>query len=222
MRRLETNLDRVPNSDPLPPRRDEALRRLNLTPEQLRSAPPINEILKGIPSGLTIALKAMRFSQQELIIQFLDKYDSISERDREGLTFEEIAISAQVDPRHLLGEIMLAMREDSVNTVKLIAVAAHPEIMRKRVEFAQQPGGFRDRDALDTMLGALPSTKGATFIGKQYFGTATPEPDNPEGPVAPIVAAEELVSDVDYIFPDCEVMQEKVQGMRQKLLEAKK
>jgi hypothetical protein len=77
-----------------------------------------------------------------------------SPRDREKLSIEAIALAAKLDIRHLWGEIMLAMREHSVNSVKVIAVANHPEVIKRRVEFAQLPGGFRDRDALDTMLGA--------------------------------------------------------------------
>lgn len=207
----------------VPPRKDAALVRLGVTPEQLRDTPQISEMLREVRNGRSIAIRAMRFSQQQILTDFLVKYDSIPERDREQIPLEAIAISIGQDVRHLWGEIMLAIRESSVNAVKIIAVAAHPDVLKKRVEFAKTPGGYRDRDALDIMLGALPSPKGPTFIGKAFFGSTTPEPDDPDGAETPVQAApqEELVSDEDFVFPDCEVMQEKVQPMR-KLLEAKR
>jgi hypothetical protein len=215
----EINLARVPNY-PVPPVRSEAaLKRIGVTPEQLRNAPQITEILKEVQGGITLAIRAMRLSQQELIVRFLEKYDAIPDRDLESTPIEAIAIACNIDIRHLWGEIMLAMRESSVNSVKIIAVAAHPEIMKKRVEYAQTPGGYRDRDALDTMLGALPSPKGPTFIGK-YFASSNPEPEDAGVKTAPIAPAEELVSDENFIFPDCEVIQEKLQPLR-KLLQEK-
>lgn len=160
----------------------------------------------------------MRFSQDPLIASFLDKYDSIPKRDRESLPIEAIAVAAGIDVRHLWGEIMLAIREQSVNAVKIIAVASHPDVIRKRVEFSMTPGGFRDRDALDTMLGALPSNKGTTFINKYFAGK-----DNPPGePSEEPEEKEELVDDVDFIFPDAERLQERVHPLRQKLLESRK
>jgi hypothetical protein len=178
------------------------------------AAPKISPILREIQGGKSKALKAMRFSETECIRKFLAKYDSIVPRDREKLSIEAIALAAKLDIRHLWGEIMLAMREHSVNSVKVIAVANHPEVIKRRVEFAQLPGGFRDRDALDTMLGALPSNKGTTFINKFFAsGSREDEPDKPEAP--------ELVDDLNYLFPDASAMQERSQSSRQKLLQGK-
>lgn len=129
------------------------------------------------------------------------------------MSIEAVALAAKVDIPALLGEILLAMREQSVNTVKLIAIASHPETILKRVEYAKTPGGYRDRDALDTMLGALPSPKGPTFINKFFAGGQQDDAEPKEAP-------EELVEDVDFVFPDVSVMQEKVQPMRQKMLKA--
>lgn len=172
-------------------------------------------MLREIRGGRSLAIKAMRFAEGDFIGPFLDKYDSLPIRDRQSLSFEAIALAAQINIRHLWGEIMLAIREHSVNAVKIIAVAAHPDVVRRRVEYAQTPGGYRDRDALDTMLGALPSPKGPTFINK-FFAGSTQDPE------AEKEAPEELVDDLDFVFPDASEMQERVQPMRQKLLEARK
>ena len=167
----------------------------------------------------------MRMSDGEISSTFLEKWDSIPERDRECLTMEVIALAAGVDCRALLGEILLAAREYSVVKFKLQALEAHPDILEKRIEYAKLPGGYRDRDAIDTILGALPRSK-TTFIDKFYAGSDTKEADLPESdseaPARTVQQAEEMVEDENFVFPDCEVMQEKIQPIRQKLLESKR
>ena len=166
-------------------------------------------------------------SDGEISQKFLEKYDEIPERDRESLTIEVIALAAGVDARALLGEILLAAREHSVNRVKLLAVEAHPDVMEKRIEYAKTPGGYRDRDALDTILGALPRSK-TTFIDKFYAGSETQAPDLPdsegegeeeETKAEAIREAAAMVEDENFVFPDSEVMQERVTAaLKQKQL----
>jgi hypothetical protein len=210
-------LEAVPRNPPpckLEKRKDYLLRRLKVSKSDLASAPDITGILKETPHGRRLALKAMRFSDDPLIKAFLEVHDAQAERDLQELSFEAIGLAAGVDLKHLLGEILLAIREHSVTSVKLIAMAAHPKITKARVAFAQQPGGFRDRDKLDEMLGAIKSPAGSTFINKFFAATTKEMPENEQ-------QAEELVDDLDYMFPDASQMQERVQPMRQKVLEAK-
>lgn len=211
-------MTRVPHRKEPLPRKIDALKRLKVDPEKLSAAPNITEILKETRGGLTLALKAMRFSQSPLIQAFLSKYDSLPTRDRERVPIEAVALAADIDIRHLWGEIMLAVREHSVSAVKVIALAAHPDVITKRVEFAKTPGGYRDRDALDTMLGALPKPGGATFIDKIFVTRPDEkkekdEDDEPE-------SNEGTVDDLDYIFPDASEVQERIQTARQKLLKS--
>lgn len=208
------NLQKVPRETPAYRLKSQALKRLGVTPEQLASAPDVTSILKETRGGIKLAFKAMRFSNGELIQKFLTKYDSITERDREKVSIEAVALSAGLDVRHLWGEIMLAIREQSVNQVKMIAIAAHPKITKSRVKFAQTPGGFRDRDRLDEMLGAIRAPQGSTFINK-FFAGGSKETEEPE-------AKEEVVDDLNFLFPDCEKMQERLHPIRNKLLEAGK
>jgi len=177
----------------------------------------ITPLLRELPGGLKLAFTAMRFSKDPLIKVFLEKYDSIPKGDRRRrLSVEAIALAAKVDPVHLLGEIMLAVREHDNVKFKLFAVSRHSEIIKHRFAIAATPGGYRDRDAIDMMLGALPSPKGPTFISK-YFAGGAKDADEPKD-----VPAEELVDDLDFVFPDASEMQERVQPIRQKLLETRK
>ncbi len=68
-----------------------------------------------------------------------------------------------------------------------------------------------------TMLGALAPKGGPTFIGKAFFG------DNKESEEES--GSEDFMQEdkiMDYAFPESQHMQERVQPMRQKLLEARK
>ncbi len=160
-------------------------------------------------------MQAMRFSSSPAIKQYLKRFDQIPEGDRNYIPMEAVCIAADIEPTYLLGEIMLALREHSVTKYKLRAIVGHPEIIEHRLKFAKRREGFRDRDAVDTMMGALPSRQqGTTFINKFFAGKAE-EPGDAQPP-------ERFEDDLDVIFPDVSVMQEKVQPMRQKLLETRK
>jgi len=164
----------------------------------------------------------MRFSPDKLISQFLKKYDSVPSRDRERVPFEAIALAADVDINHLLGSIMLALQAQAINTVKIIAMTAHPAITRARVKYGQMPSGEKDRPALDTAMGFLPSPKGPTVIGKAIFGSGMntmqqqrhdiPDEDDEEPSIAPV----ESQPDMDKLFPPANLMQEKLTAIRQR------
>lgn len=190
--------------------------RIGVTLDQYRAAPKISPILREIQGGKSKAIQAMRFSSSPLILQFFEIYDQISPRDKEKLSLEAIALAAKINILHLWGEIQFAMREHSVSKVKVLAVANHPEVMRRRIEYAQLPNGYRDRDALDIMLGALPTPKNTTnFINKVFTNGAKDESEEDEKPTEVIENVE------DFAFPDVSVMQERAQPMRQKLLAGK-
>ena len=196
------------------PRKEYLLKRLKVSEEALAAAPNITGILKETRGGIKMALEAMRFSDEPLILAFLSQYEALGPRDREALPIEAIALAAGLNIRHLWGEMQLAIRQHSASSVLTLAANSHPEIVKKRIEFAQTKEGYRDRDKLDEMLGAIKPGQGSTFIGKFYAATTKemPEDDEPE----------KTVDDLEFMFPDSSIMQERVQPMRQKLLEARK
>jgi hypothetical protein len=202
-------------------RTKEALVRLGVKPEDLATCPQITPLLKHADGGLKAVLGAMRFAADDPDIgPFLEKYDSIPAGDRERLPWEAVALSADINIKHLLGAIQLAAQAHSVNTVKLIAVTSHPKITKARVRFGQLPSGERNRTALDTAMGFLPTAKGPTFIGKAVFGSSSSVGNSSSDEDSGTPMGEDEI--IDQLFPSVVGIQEKLIPIRQKLLEEPK
>jgi hypothetical protein len=149
------------------------------------------------------ALEAMRFSDNPHVAAFVKRYDAIPKRDRLSLRWEAIALAAGVDPVLLLGGAILAIQAYSANAVKIIALSHHPEVMKKRIEYARRFAGERDRSAIQTGLGFLPTVKGSTFIINPLSKPEEePEPERDSD--------EERERDLNYLFPRLSETQEKL------------
>ena len=136
-------------------RKAKALRELGVSIDQLASAPRITPLLKDNRGSLRAVLEAMRFSEDSVVQCFLAKRDSLGVWARANTCWEAIALAAGLDLLHLLGAALLARREDTMKAGKVIAMHHYPEVVKKRIEYATLPGGWRDRDALDKLLGLL-------------------------------------------------------------------
>lgn len=172
---------------------------LEIDIDLIRKAPPLTPLLEEAEGGLPAVLAAMRFSADPTIVRFLQVYDGACENDRTCIPWEAWAIKAELNIQELLGSILIAMRLQSVNVIKVLAITGHPDTVRARIAAAKTPKGVRDRDSLDVSLGFLPSPKGPTFIGKYFAGTQGPEPEEPKGTPPPARPDE---TDVDDLFPD--------------------
>jgi hypothetical protein len=115
---------------------------------------------------------------------------------------------------------MLAAATYCANKSKLIIATNHPEITKKRVEFALLPSGEKDRYALDVMAGAMPSAKGPTFISKAIFGPSdggagkSKNDDEVEDQTAVFTG-----DDLEKLFPSPSTIQNKLVPIRQRLLD---
>ena len=198
---------------------DQALARLRVNPIELSKSPQITPTLKScVKGGLNAALDAMRFASEDTEIEaFLDVYDSIPIGDREHLPWEAICLAAKINPKHLLGSINLAVSSHCATRSRFIVVSNHPDITEKRVKYAKMAGGEKDRTQLDIMVGALPSAKGPTFIGKAVFGAQTSgsstSSDSEDGEPT------DMTSSYDSLFPSVNEIQNKLIPIRQRRLE---
>jgi len=93
---------------------------------------------------------------------------------RANTSWEAIALSAGVDLEHLLGAALVAHGEHAKTMRKLIAMSHYQEIVKQRIEYAKLPGGWRDRDALDKLLGLLPITISLAIIAASVAVSLSP------------------------------------------------
>ena len=136
-------------------RKARALRKLGVSADQVASATQITPFLKGARGGLKAVLGAMRFSKDPVVGCFLAKHDCLGVWARQNTPWEAIALAAGVDLPYLLGAALLARRDDATTRAELIAICHAPELMKKRIEYAILPGGWRDRDFLHKLVGLL-------------------------------------------------------------------
>jgi hypothetical protein len=136
-------------------RKARALRKLGVSLDQLASAPQITPFLKYNRGSLKAVLDAMRFSEDPVVQCFLAKYDSLGVWARANICWEAIALAAGVDLLHLLGAAVVALQDHTMTAGKLIAMSHLPEVVKKRIEYARLPGGWRDREALHKLVGLL-------------------------------------------------------------------
>jgi hypothetical protein len=200
------------------------MRKLGVTQSELAAVDKIEPIFKNAQGGLKAVLEAMRFySEDETIAAFLKKLESIPERDRPLLRWEAIALAAGVSTKVLAGSILLAMQAASATTVKVIAFSGHPKLMEARVKYGQLPSGEKDRWAVDTALGFLPTTKGPTFIGRAIFGGSgsnlgsVPKGDDDSEDSSPSPSMD-TDKEYDELFPSPGEIQERLVPIRQKML----
>jgi len=174
-----------------------------------------------IKGGLKTALDAMRFaSDDQEIASFLKVYDKVPLGDRPRIPWEAIAIASRVNPKYLLGAIQLAVQTYCLNRSRFIAVSNHPSITKARVGFALEGiGAEKDRTALDIMVGALPSPKGPTFVGKQVavYNAPGSQAKDDEGKL--IETSSDDSDGYEDLFPNQNKVQEALVPIRQRLLE---
>ena len=192
-----------------------ALKRLRVSMDSLKAVPPITALLRQASGGLPQVVMAMRLCGDETTAAFLEKYDSIPAGDRVRVPFEAVAMAAKLDVKALLGSIMVALQAQAVNEVKILAMTGHKDITAARLRWGVKANGERDRTALDTAMGFLPSPKGPTFIGKAVFGSGKDVMDQ-QGSEDDRLSGDDD-PDLDKLFPPANAMQIKLIPIRQRL-----
>lgn len=171
---------------------------------------------------MATCIAALRLSDDSDSAKFLDKFDSVSETDKNYLSIEEIAVAAEVSPKRLLELCISALVEDSRSAGAIVAASYHPRVIRATAENA-----IKWADA---------ESDRKTFLAGTGF---TPQPTNRPGgvfnvnfntlnPVPPTVSAELAAGDDDSVHAftfnaaedDLKTLHEYIDGA--KLLEAPK
>ena len=216
----------VPKSLPKPrDRAQEALKRLGVDASELRNAPEITPLLKTAEGGLKAVLSAMRFCSSDPTVKtFLEKYDSIPSGDRDKLSWEAIALAAEVNLQQLGWAAIESVAQHSASVTKMLLVSSQPKIMKARIKYGLLPSGEKDRTQAQTASGVLSSPKGPTFIGKAVFGAGKQamsdqgvgqDDDDDDGPVID----GDSDPDLDHLFPSSNDIQQKLIPIKQRMLE---
>lgn len=195
-------------------RKDAALRRLGITKDDLELVPVISDILKSAFKNTKAAIQAIRHSQEDAAIEFLKVYDELPAGDRDYIPIEAVCLKAAVSPSALLGATFLACKTMRGQESALIAVNAHPAVLKSTILFANLPGGDRDRKMLHEAVGFLPTPKGGS-INVNLMG-GVPQFNNPDREPE----AEE--ADFGTLFPAIGKNLEAWSDDRRKLLEGGK
>lgn len=186
---------------------------MDITKEKLELCPKITDILKSSFKTVKAAIQAIRFSNDTSAIEFLAVYDEIPACDRDYIPIEAVCLKAGVSPSALLGATFLACKTVRSQESALIAVNAHPKVLKDTIRYASLPGGDRDRKLLHEAVGFLPTPKGGSINVNLLNGV--PQHQKPDRP-----AAEPIVEEEDFgsLFPNINRNLEKWSSDRRKLL----
>jgi hypothetical protein len=170
---------KVPKPGSLP-RRELAKRRFGVSDKKLQFVPKITPILRSSIGSAKKAIELLRFSNDPAAVTFFEIYDGIQEGDRESISIEAVCVKAEISTPTLLGAALLIAQKIRGTESAMLAVNAHPKILRRTIELADLPGGFQDRKVLHEAIGFLPSSKGMNIAvnlggpGQLAGGTAPP------------------------------------------------
>ena len=194
-------------------RKNDAMRRFNVSVDELYKAPKITDILKSSFKTTKAAIEALRFSNETAAIEFFMVYDEIPVGDRAYIPIEAVCVKAAVSPSALLGATFMACKDMRGKESALIAVNSHPDVLKNTIRFAALPGGDRDRKMLHEAVGFLPTPKGG-MVNVNVMG-GQPQYLQPEKPHLGDGSEEE---DLNELFPSVMQNQEKWADNRRSLL----
>ncbi|HEY1897826.1 MAG TPA: hypothetical protein VGG62_16215 [Terracidiphilus sp.] len=178
--------------------------------------PVVTDIIRGAMGSMRKAIQVLRFSADPAVVSFFETYDTIPQGDREYLPIEAIAFKASVSPVALLGAILLASKTVRGQQSALMAINAHPALLKKTIKYAGMPEGSKDRQMLHQAVGFLPSPhQGGVNMNVNLLGP----PQYPQGIAAPEAApvTEEEIS-FESLFPSVKLNLEEWSEDRQRLL----
>jgi hypothetical protein len=191
-------------------RKFQALRRLGISASDLAKSINISSDLKEVLGSHKKIIETMRFSQDQCIDDFFAVYDNLPVGDRDLIPIEAIAIKASVSLSALYGATLIALRLRNGQKSAMLAMKAHPEVLRKTIQYAKLPGGERDRRAIDTAVGFLPTSKGTNISFNMLNGVPQLAPPKED--------SEDDDDGFAEMFPSITSSQEEFSEDRRKLL----
>jgi hypothetical protein len=175
----------------------DALRMLDVTREQLASVPQISTILKkaGIEHSVWNFLEA---SDHPDAREILKHRASLNEHMQAVCPIEALCIAGKISPKEMLKLIMGEVFEQSTASSRLLAAAAHTDVVQSTLMYAHTPDGSREREMILKHSGFLPVPKSqAVFIHGNQTNIGAQN-----NVVAVLPPAEDLVKDLSNRFAE--------------------
>lgn len=195
-------------------RKEAALGRLGVNNEQILQCPPLSPIF-GHSKNINMAIDSLRFSADPVATKFLAVHDKIPVGDRKYLTdvvLEAVSVKAGLklsEVNELLGAMVRSFQQIQVQKSAMLAMAEHPGIVRKTIDFAKLPRHDRDRKMMHEAVRFIPTPVGSTVNVFPQHQDDKPRPEDDASP------------DVNEVFPLITDSQQEWQDRRQKVLAAK-
>jgi hypothetical protein len=147
--------------------------------------PIITPLLKMVEGGIDRVMEALRAHDDDDARDFIDLYDSLSAKDKQYLTLEEISFAAGIGSLRL-GEIAnTALILHSKLTTSLLLASNLHRVVSASIKQAIKPSGLSDREWMLKAGGILPVPKGATIaiqtnVAGERAETKTIESETPQ------------------------------------------
>jgi hypothetical protein len=134
--------------------------------------------------------------------RFRDCYEALNPKDKWQHWPEQICELANVSPGELIGAVCRAIWESKAAESSMVSSIAHPLILMKTAELAQEPDGIKDRELFFRLTGSLPDKKGTSI--NIFAGQSPSEGKSPLNvtPRSKLKSFDEEVIDMDRQLGD--------------------
>jgi hypothetical protein len=153
--------------------------------------PIITPLLKAADGGIERILEALRAYDDDDAREFIELYDSLSGKDRQYLTLEEIAVGSGIGSLRLAEIAQSAMIMHGQLTTKLLLASNMSKIVNTSIKQALTPKGLADREMMLKAGGVLPVPKGAQIAIQTNVSEGRSETKTIEGTVPTYLSSSE-------------------------------
>lgn len=175
-----------------------ALKRLGLREKDVKGVPEITPRVKEAMGSVREAILLLRGDDSKDSRRFIEKWDSLSDRDRKNVQLEHVVTAAGITTRRFMELLAGAEFDHSATVSKIFVSRSQLKVLKSTVKAAtdEQPMFNKDGDLIGhsngdvkameifhKITGAMPTPKGGTFINNQQINAQVAAPNEPKTPL---------------------------------------
>jgi hypothetical protein len=153
--------------------------------------PIITPMLKSADGGIERVMEALRAYDDDDARDFIDIYDDLTNKDRQYLTLEEVAVASGIGSLRLAEIAQSAMIMHGQLTTKLLLASNMSKIVSTSIKQALTPKGLADREMMLKAGGIMPVPKGAQIAIQNNLADGRSETKTIETPTPSYLSASE-------------------------------